>query len=227
MKNQFSLEIKTPCSENFNEFKPTPNGGFCDSCKKEVIDFTKMNAQEIANYFRNNTTKETCGKFNTNQLKTYKNDPIPRKKFNFFKSIGIACLAIFIGNTMQAQSTKKHTDNLDNKSLKTITATVGKDILVKGNVFDEMGPLPSVSILLKGTTIGTETDFDGNFEFPKKLKKGDVLIFSFVGMESQKVVISNENSASKIELQIDMKMDSCMLMGKVAVKEVYKSKKKH
>ncbi len=227
MKNQFSLEIKTPCSENFNKFKPTPNGGFCDSCKKEVIDFTKMNAQEIANYFRNNTTKETCGKFNTNQLKTYKNDPIPRKKSNFFKSIGIACLAIFIGNTMQAQSTKKHTDKLDNKSLKTITATVGKDILVKGNVFDEMGPLPGVSILLKGTTIGTETDFDGNFEFPKKLKKGDVLIFSYVGMKSQKVIINNENSASKIELKIDMKMDSCVLMGKVAVKEVYKSKKKH
>jgi len=227
MKDQFSLEIKTPCTENFNHFKPTPNGGFCASCKIEVIDFTKMNTQEIAAYFKNNNTKDTCGKFNSSQLKTYKTPFTQEKKFPFFKNFGLACLALFIGNTIQAQEKIKSTENLDDKSAKTITTNFIKDILVKGNVSEESLPLPGVSILLEGTTIGVETDFDGNFEFPQKLKKGDVLVFSFIGMTSQKVVVNNASSASKIELQIDMKMDTCVLLGKVAVKEVYSSKKKH
>ena len=226
MKNQFSLEIKTPCLENFNKFKPTPNGGFCASCKTEVIDFTKMNPKEIAAYFKNRNTNDTCGKFNTQQLKTYQT-PVKEKRFPFFKGIGLACLALFIGNTAQAQSTKQHTENLDSDSSKTITASIAKDILVKGNVSEASLPLPAVSILLEGTTIGTETDFDGNFVFPKKLKNGDVLVFSFIGMASQKVVINNAKSASKIELKIDMKMDTCVLLGLVAVKEVYSSKKKN
>jgi hypothetical protein len=226
MKNQFSLEIKTPCSENFDKFKPTPNGGFCDSCNTEVIDFTKMNPQEITAYFNNKSAEDTCGKFNKHQLKTYQT-PVKEKRLPFFKGIGLACLALFVGSTLQAQSTKQHTENLDDKPSKTITTNYKKDILVKGNVSEGSIPLPGVSILLEGTTIGTETDFDGNFEFPQKLKKGDVLVFSFIGMASQKVIIENANSASKIELQVNMEMDSCMLLGKVAVKEVYTSKKKH
>ena len=73
--------------------------------------------------------------------------------------------------------------------------------------------------------IGTETDFDGYFEFSKKLKKGDVLVFSFVGMKSRKVVITNKNSATNIELKVDMNMSSCVIVGKVAAKKVYTSKK--
>ena len=51
MQNQINLDITTPCSENFNQFTPTPKGGFCNSCTKEVVDFTKMNANQIATFF--------------------------------------------------------------------------------------------------------------------------------------------------------------------------------
>ena len=47
MKQNFSISIKSPCQENFESFEPTQKGGFCDSCQKEVIDFTKMSSQEI------------------------------------------------------------------------------------------------------------------------------------------------------------------------------------
>ena len=124
MKNQFSLEIKTPCIENFNHFKPTPNGGFCASCKIEVIDFTKMNPQEITTYFKNNNTKNTCGKFNSSQLKTYKTPVKQENKLSFFRGIGLACLALFIGNNLQAQGKIKHTENIDNESTKTITSNL-------------------------------------------------------------------------------------------------------
>jgi hypothetical protein len=218
MKNQFSLEITKPCSENFNKFKPTLNGGFCSSCQEEVIDFSKMKPQEIMNYFKNKSNEGICGKFNTNQLKTYTDNSKPRKRYAFWSGIGLACLSIFTFNTAHAQeetTTKPLEKNIKNQE---------KKINVKGFVSDEMGAFPDVSVVLQGTTIGTVTDFDGYFEFPKPLKKGDILVFSHVGLESKKIVINT--SLLNIELKVNMKYDSCILMGKVAVKKVYKSKRK-
>ncbi|WBX69994.1 carboxypeptidase-like regulatory domain-containing protein [Tenacibaculum dicentrarchi] len=98
-------------------------------------------------------------------------------------------------------------------------------MLVKGVVSDESGPLPGVSVILKGTTSSTETNFEGDFTFPELLKKGDILIFSFIGMDNKKVVIQNNNSVNTLNLKVTMTQDSCLLMGKVAVKKVYRSKK--
>ena len=54
---------------------------------------------------------------------------------------------------------------------------------ITGTVSDESGPLPGVSILIKGTTKDTETDFDGNYAI--QANRGDVLVYSFIGMSSQ------------------------------------------
>lgn len=223
MKNQINLNIKTPCTEKFQQFAPTAQGGFCGSCQKEVIDFTKMTTDEILAYFKYRETQNTCGRFNINQLKPNNQ---PRKKISFWSGLGLACLSFFSIHTTQAQEIKKQPETSDKNPSEVNTSKSEKNILVKGNVYSEKIPLPGVTVMLEGTTIGTQADFDGYFEFPEKLKKGDVLVFSYIGMISQKAVIVNEDSAAKIELNIDMKMDACIIMGKVAVKEVYKSKRK-
>lgn len=222
MKNQFSLNIKTPCSEKFDQFSPTPQGGFCGSCEKEVIDFTKMNTQEIVDYFKHKETQNTCGRFNSGQLKAYNQK---RKRVSFLSAIALACLSIFSLHSVQAQEAKKQNDSLDRNPSEIKSSKFQKHLIVKGNVSDGNTPLPGANIILEGTIIGTQTNFDGDFEFPKKLKTGDVLVFSYLGFTSQKVVITEENSTSKIKLKINMDMDSCILMGKVAVKKVYKSKR--
>ena len=53
---------------------------------------------------------------------------------------------------------------------------------ITGIVSDDSGILPGVTILEKGTTNGTETDFDGKYSI--KVAKGAVLVFSFVGMKT-------------------------------------------
>ena len=134
-----------------------------------------------------------------------------RKKSNFLKAISVLCLLFISTATLQAQETK--------------ATTAKKDILVKGNVSDETGPLLGVNILLQGTSIGTSTDIDGNFEFPKRLKKGDVLVFSSIGFRPQKIVIDSEESVSNIKLKIDMQLDEVVIIGKAASKKVFKSKR--
>ena len=53
-------------------------------------------------------------------------------------------------------------------------------------------PLPGVSVLVQGTTRGTETDFDGKYTIQVSL--GDVLNFSFIGMKTTSITIGESNT---------------------------------
>ena len=60
-----------------------------------------------------------------------------------------------------------------------------------GLVVDENGqPLIGVQIKLEGTTTGVITDVNGNFSI--SAKKGDILLFSYVGYESQRITYKGE-----------------------------------
>ena len=80
---------------------------------------------------------------------------------------------------------------------------------IKGKVVssEDGEPLIGVSILVKGTTNGTITDFDGNFELD--VSEGSVLVVSFVGMTTQYITVDSRN-----EYQIVLLPES------VALKEV-------
>ncbi|MCG8514100.1 MAG: SusC/RagA family TonB-linked outer membrane protein, partial [Halanaerobiales bacterium] len=69
-----------------------------------------------------------------------------------------------------------------------------KKLNVSGNVSDFSGqPLPGVSIIVKGTTQGTVTDFDGNYNITDV--SGDaILVFSFVGMQTQELEVEGQTT---------------------------------
>ncbi len=62
---------------------------------------------------------------------------------------------------------------------------------ITGLVTSSGGPLPGVSIVVKGTTIGVITDFDGNYSINVD-KVNDILIFSFMGFKTQEINIGNQ-----------------------------------
>ena len=86
---------------------------------------------------------------------------------------------------------------------KSVSATVKDDntVQVKGTVKDANGePLIGVNVKVKGATVGTITDFDGNFSL--QTKKGDVLEISYVGYTVQNVKVTG-NEVLNIILQED------------------------
>ncbi|MCB0473973.1 MAG: carboxypeptidase-like regulatory domain-containing protein [Flavobacteriaceae bacterium] len=184
-----------------------------------------METDQIIDYLKNTSNQNLCGRFYQSQLKTYEATVVKKKKLNFLVGFGLAFLALFSGTIAQAQETKSQTNHATSEQSQVQNTVQEKSILVKGTVTESALPLPGVNVMLKGTTIGTTTDLDGNFVFPEKLKRGDILLFSFIGMETQHVVISDENSTSTVELKVDMSSDSSILMGKIAVKQVYRSGK--
>ncbi|WP_299668034.1 TonB-dependent receptor [uncultured Polaribacter sp.] len=76
----------------------------------------------------------------------------------------------------------------------TITMLHAQEINIKGIVTsaDDNSPLPGVSILVKGTTKGTSTDFDGGYAI--NVNKGDVLEFMYVGMKTVAVTVANKTT---------------------------------
>jgi TonB-dependent starch-binding outer membrane protein SusC len=76
-------------------------------------------------------------------------------------------------------------------------------IAVSGRVTDETdAPLPGVNVLVKGTTIGTTTDADGKFTIDVE-NESSVLIFSFIGYESQEVQVGTQTNIN-IKMNADI-----------------------
>uniref|UniRef100_UPI0032178AD9 TonB-dependent receptor n=1 Tax=uncultured Draconibacterium sp. TaxID=1573823 RepID=UPI0032178AD9 len=88
----------------------------------------------------------------------------------------------------------------------------GQQKSVSGKVTDEKGePLPGVSVIIEGTINGTVTDFDGNFRLTN-LNQDVVLVFSFVGMITEKVKVGDQT-----ELSITMQADAIGIEEVIAV----------
>ncbi|UKM63758.1 von Willebrand factor type A domain-containing protein [Flavobacteriaceae bacterium GSB9] len=84
--------------------------------------------------------------------------------------------------------------------------------LVIGTVSNESGtPLPGVAVLIKGTSTGTSTDFDGLYKL--KAKNTDTLVFSFVGYKTKEQKIGVLNTVS-VSLQPDVAcLDEVVIVG--------------
>lgn len=52
-------------------------------------------------------------------------------------------------------------------------------------------PLPGINIVVKGTSTGTTTDINGYYSL--KVAVGETLVFSFIGMKTQEIVVTNDN----------------------------------
>ncbi|MEL0298845.1 MAG: carboxypeptidase-like regulatory domain-containing protein, partial [Flavobacteriaceae bacterium] len=105
-------------------------------------------------------------------------------KKNLFTSF-FALLFIFVGQGMHAQT-------------------------VNGTVSSDDGPLPGASVVVKGTGVGTTTDFDGNFSI--ETSNGDVLEVSFVGFSTQEITVSGQDQIV-VFLETDNELEEVVVTG--------------
>lgn len=83
---------------------------------------------------------------------------------------------------------------------------------VTGTVSDENGPLPGVTVLLKGTNNGVVTDFDGNYAINDVSPDG-VLVYSFVGYVTEEISVNNQSEID-VTLETDMSsLDEVVVIG--------------
>ncbi|WP_245686413.1 TonB-dependent receptor [Psychroflexus sediminis] len=94
-----------------------------------------------------------------------------------------------------------------------ITEEVIQDRQVTGTVVDKDGnPLPGANIVVKGTSIGAQTDFDGNFSLQVPEDKS-ILVVSYVGFKNEEVNVDGKSSV-EVQLKPDAgQLDAVVVVG--------------
>jgi len=84
---------------------------------------------------------------------------------------------------------------------------------VSGKVADVSGnPLPGVSVSIKGTTNGTITDANGNYSI-NWVSKNSALLFSFIGMKTQEILVSGKTSINVVLLDETIGIEEVVVVG--------------
>lgn len=100
----------------------------------------------------------------------------------------------------------KDTQEQSTSDIKTFTS--------RGKVVDMEGePLPGVTIVLQGTNLGVVTDVGGNFRIVVQKGKEQTLVFSFVGMKTQEVVVKNEEMMTVVMEEDVEDLDEVVITG--------------
>ncbi|MEZ4856962.1 MAG: carboxypeptidase-like regulatory domain-containing protein [Gelidibacter sp.] len=204
MRKVININIPKPCHEDWNTMTPKDKGRHCAVCSKTVIDFTKATDEDIVTSLESHGN--LCGRFKSSQLN--RAIVLSRKdKNNYLSWVASSLFAMLtVGtHTAKAQDTPLivQTDTTQLNAIKGKVATsILNEKVIRGTVtsVEDGLPLPGVNVIIKGTTKGVQTDFDGNFTI--KTNIDDILMLSYVGMKSKEVKISSLNTYN-ISLTLD------------------------
>jgi len=217
-----TISIKNPCSENWNSFERRGDSGFCLSCQKNVVDFTKYSDEEVIEYFRKHRSEKTCGRLNDTQLKTYS---LPKKKSDL-NGIAAALAAglLAIANPAESQVTTStyEATMLDDNGVTRTPGTSNKEgwYRINGQVFHpyDDSKMPGVAVVIKGIDKGTYTDANGKFSLDYYGEESEriMLELSFAGygpMEREIYLWRKITDLSPITFRIEI--PTTILMGEV------------
>lgn len=107
-----NISINEPCHENWDAMTPNQQGAFCHSCKKDVVDFSKMSVEKIKEFFSKPQDGRVCGRFEEKQLQELSfDDFFARFRYwNFGRKFAIIFFLAFgfwiFSNSALAQSEK-------------------------------------------------------------------------------------------------------------------------
>lgn len=207
------------CGQVWDQMDSCAGGRKCEKCSHVITDFRGMTEWEIA-LIHAHSTKKVCGLYDPHILEP--SSPIVKR--NRFRDMalvpGIMSL-LLTGSQVTAQastpvtieqsekgtsSSKVEVENKENfkQDLKTDSLKI-----VRGHLIDESGEsLIGASIIIKGTTAGTITDFDGTFslDVSHELEKNEsiTLIIAYVGYGFNEIEIAREDfDKNEIDLQLE------------------------
>ncbi|WP_297706433.1 SusC/RagA family TonB-linked outer membrane protein [uncultured Eudoraea sp.] len=83
---------------------------------------------------------------------------------------------------------------------------------ISGTVSDENGPLPGASVVVKGTTNGTQTDFDGNYTL-NNVESDATLVVSYIGYSTQEVALNGRTSVNVVLAEDAQALDEVVIIG--------------
>ena len=177
----------------------------------------------IANSFNHSSLKKRI----TMMIKK-KSNPWARLKYAYVLPLAAVAVAAFarpeVSNELAEISNAKVNDLtsiVKAEEVKSVENSSDEKFKLSGTVVEaerKNVPVMGASILIKGTTMGTLTDMDGKFTLP--VKKGDVIQVSFVGYQTQSVVVKDESPLTILMRDDVQPMEEMVVVAQTPKEEV-------
>ena len=168
----------------------------------------------IANSFNHSSLKKRI----TMMIKK-KSNPWARMKYLYVLPLAAIAVAAFarpeVSNELNEISSVKVNDLasiVKVEEVKSVENSLEEKFVLKGQVMDYSSKKPVIgaSVVIKGTTMGALADKDGKFQLP--VKDGDVLIVSYVGLQTQSLVVKG-NANLVVWMKEDVQSMEEMVVG--------------
>jgi hypothetical protein len=213
------ITIPELCHENWNNMTPAEQGRYCAVCSKEVMDFTKMNDEQMHAYL-NKATDKVCGRFGTSQIN--RELIIPKKENGLFRHLWKLLLpGFFFAPKAFAQKTlpqglqgKDSVVDYTHKRLVLGMVVKGVGIIpqekgtkiISGKITDKRDGSAIIGAIIKiDDSVSCSTDLEGKFmlRITKDKLNGTIKIVA-IGYESQELKMKKilEKGEQLIEMQL-------------------------
>jgi len=207
MKNKLRIDIPKPCGEKYSSFTPTSIGGFCSSCKKEVIDFTSWSDERVKTYFKN-LKGDTCGRLRMDQLKVYSEGNPNRTATSWMSFLFAGFLLLFSSRQVSAQTAPTQTTEQYEPEIKkeNIKRTKPAKVPVIGTVTSREGGqvMTGVKVMLKGTSRGTLTNSEGKFALDlRNVDSTQFIVFSYPGFKTLEYIHNTTRPGREIAVVME------------------------
>ncbi|MCB0428977.1 MAG: carboxypeptidase-like regulatory domain-containing protein [Flavobacteriales bacterium] len=206
MRQEYKLNVPTPCTEDWTSMTKNDLGRHCSHCAKTVVDFTGLTDAEILNIIQN-ASGGLCGRLNTHQL----NRPIitPRNTHRS-RFPNILAGLLLIGTGSKALATKPiiaQTNvfiDVNAEMVKPPSVANNEQVVdslknvIQGKVLDAetKEPIVFATVQIQNTETGVATDINGEFKLviPDGLLTNiSLLIIRYVGYEDAEIAIRKED----------------------------------
>ncbi|WDF64436.1 hypothetical protein [Flavobacterium sp. KACC 22763] len=204
MKKKFTLEIASPCSENFDKMIPNANGSFCNSCMKNVIDLSKKTNSEVARFIAENKDKSVCARLKTTQLEE-QFEYSENSKINTLKYAAVAA-SVLLASNLSAQ---------EKEPIQTEISRPQPNTYKVGKVAYNQTRNEEVSITIKGKLLEAKT----NKPFDKEVYSNLML-----AVEGAQNPVKVNPKTGEFAIETKVLKDSKALMVTITANDYYLSK---
>lgn len=166
------------------------------------------------------TIKEALAEFQrlTHKIVIYSDDNFEatRKVVANFKDVEVEQFlnTILKGSGMTYKLMEDYILIVRDKTPATDSVSKVKEITVQGSVKDVKGEvIPGVTVIVKGTSLGTATDVNGKYQLKIPESKNLFLIFSFIGMKSQEIAVNGKNEINVVMEEESTEVEEVVVTG--------------
>lgn len=214
---RLKITIPEPCHERWDKMTPTEKGAFCQSCEKEVMDFSGLQQEDIAYYFKHKDTGKTCGRFTKAQLnQTYIIPPEPAPRRTWMRALWLLPFMLLSKNVFGQEN---KTPASEHPQTDTTETTLGEGVVMPPDTMMQpqqqnqltghvrnaaTGAALPLAVVKVNDSLQTTTDSTGNFAL--QLPDGfvvDSFIVTLEGFSGKYVPFKGDSVAGVRDIKLE------------------------